>query len=262
MSARRILLAAMLVALPAPVLAQQPVSVMIVGLYHMNNPDRDMHDVHADDVLSPKRQAEIVAIDDALARFRPTQIDTEWPSDLVTQRYDAFQKGTLPPSHNEVVQLGFRLAHQTGASIHGVDVDGDFPYEPVDTFAKAHGQSQLLADADADVVKQVAMQQHLLDTGSISGVLRWMNDPADVSANNSFYGQMSKIGQGAQQPGADLLVAWYKRNAYICGNIVQLAKPGDHVVVLYGSGHAFLLRACISQTPGFVLVEPNDYLPR
>ena len=25
---------------------------------------------------------------------------------------------------------------------------------------------------------------------------------------------------------------------------------------------AFLLRACISQTPGFVLVEPNDYLPK
>jgi len=32
--------------------------------------------------------------------------------------------------------------------------------------------------------------------------------------------------------------------------------------VFYGSGHAFLLRQCIQETPGFVLVEPNDYLPQ
>ena len=63
-------------------------------------------------------------------------------------------------------------------------------------------------------------------------------------------------------PGADLLTAWYKRNAYICANIVQLAKPGDRVVVFYGSGHAFLLRQCVSGIPGFKLVEANDYLPK
>jgi hypothetical protein len=28
------------------------------------------------------------------------------------------------------------------------------------------------------------------------------------------------------------------------------------------SARRILLRACISQTPGFVLVEPNDYLPK
>ena len=33
-------------------------------------------------------------------------------------------------------------------------------------------------------------------------------------------------------------------------------------MVFYGSGHAFLLRQCVSETPGFRLVEPNDYLPR
>jgi hypothetical protein len=252
----------MLAALPAPVLAQQPVSVLIVGLYHMSNPGRDLHDVHADDVLAPKRQAELAAIDGALARFKPTQVDVEWSADDAAKYYAAFQKGSYASSHNEVVQLGFRLARQTAASVYGIDVDGDFPYEAVEAFAKAHGLAQLLADADADVVKQVQMQQHLLDTGSISDVLRWVNDPSRIAANNAFYGQMSKIGQGAQQPGADLLTAWYKRNAYICANIVQLAKPGDRVVVFYGSGHAFLLRACISQTPGFVLVEPNDYLPK
>jgi len=54
---------------------------------------------------------------------------------------------------------------------------------------------------------------------------------------------------------------WYKRNFLICANIIQLSKPGDRIVVLFGAGHAFLLRQCIGQTRGFKLVEPNDYLP-
>ena len=47
----------------------------------------------------------------------------------------------------------------------------------------------------------------------------------------------------------------------ICARMVQLAQPGDRIVVLYGSGHAFLLRQCAAQTPGFRLVEAGRYLP-
>jgi hypothetical protein len=42
---------------------------------------------------------------------------------------------------------------------------------------------------------------------------------------------------------------------------VQLAKPGGRIVVFYGSGHAFFLRQCVTEMPGFKLVEANDYLP-
>jgi len=100
----------------------------------------------------------------------------------------------------------------------------------------------------------------LLKTGTVSQVLRWLNDPNVAADNNAFYRSMLKIGGGAQQPGADLLAAWYKRNFYICANIVQLAKPGDRIVVFFGSGHEFLLRQCVSEMPNYKLVEPNDYL--
>jgi hypothetical protein len=40
------------------------------------------------------------------------------------------------------VQLGFRLAKAAGLqNVYGIDVDGDFPYDAVLDFAKAHGQS-------------------------------------------------------------------------------------------------------------------------
>jgi Family of unknown function (DUF5694) len=259
----RCFLAVLLAALPVAASAQSAVSVMVIGGYHMSNPGRDLHNVHADDVLAPKRQAEIAATVAALARFRPTQVDVEWPADLVTQRYDAYTKGTLAPSHNEVVQLGFRLAQASGASVHGVDVDGDFPYDAVQAYARAHGGDDVLASANADVqsLVQQQQQQDLLKTATVPQVLRWLNGPAMAREGNNFYRTMLKIGGAAEQPGADLLTAWHKRNFYICANIVQLAKPGDRVVVFYGSGHEFLLRQCVSEMPGYKLVEPNDYLP-
>jgi hypothetical protein len=32
-------------------------------------------------------------------------------------------------------------------------------------------------------------------------------------------------------------------------------------VIFFGAGHAFLLRQCVAETPGYKLVEANDYLP-
>jgi hypothetical protein len=253
----------MTLALPMAAQAAEPVSVMIVGVFHMSNPGRDLHDMHADDMLSPKRQSEIGAITDAFRKFHPTVIATEWPADVVIKRYGQYLAGTLAPSRNEVVQLGFRLAKAAGLkSVAGIDVDGDFPYETVDTYAKAHGMEKILAAANADVATFVDQQNALLANGTVAGVLRYMNDPAEITRGQDFYRTTLLIGGGTEQPGAELLTAWYSRNFKICANLVQLAKPGDHVVVFYGAGHAFLLRQCVSEMPGYKLIETNDYLPK
>lgn len=259
---RTILAAAALAALPVYASAAEPVSVMIVGDFHMSNPGRDLHNLQVDDVLAPKRQAEIEAIVGGLAGFKPTLVAVEWPADITDQRYDAYRKGALAPSHNEVVQLGFRLAKQAGlSSVAGIDVDGDFPYDAVQAYAGAHGMSDVLAEANAEVETFVKGQDAALRTGTAAGVLRFLNDPAAIAKGNAFYRLMLKVGGGTEQPGADLLTQWYRRNFLICANLVQRAKPGDHVVVFYGSGHSFLLRQCVSEMPGYRLVEPNDYLP-
>ena len=243
--------------------ADAPVEVMIVGTFHMGNPGHDLHNVQVADVLLPKYQAQIQAVVDSLAKFHPTMIDVEWDQATVDERWPKYADGTLPPSRNEVVQLGFRLAKTAHiAAIHGVDVDGDFPYEAVETYAKAHGQAAILEAAHVQIQAMVDKQTQTIVSGGISAALRYLNDPRFFAHANDFYRQTLRIGGGTTQPGADLLTAWYRRNFLICANIIQLAKPGDHIVVFYGSGHSFLLRQCIQETPGFRLVEANDYLPR
>jgi hypothetical protein len=240
----------------------KPVEVIIVGAFHMGNPGHDMHNVLVPNILAPKYQAQIAAVDDALARFKPTLVAAEWDAQTVAERYPEYLDGSLPPSHNEVVQLGFRLAKQTGASMHGIDVDGEFPYEPVQDYAKAHGETALLDAANGQTQTMVDTLTRLVNTKGVSPTLRYLNDPARLIGDNAFYRTMLKVGGGKDQPGADLLTAWYKRNFLICANLIQLAKPGDRMVVFYGAGHAFLLRQCVRETPGFKLIEPNAYLPR
>ncbi len=251
----------------APLLAHAadaPVEVMIVGNFHMSNPGKDLHNATVDDMLSTLRQAQIKSTVDGLAKFHPTMVDAEWDADTARERYAAYLKGTLAPSRNEVVQLGFRLAHQAGLdTVHGIDVDGEFPFEAVQTYAQAHGQSALLGEQGAAIDAFLKTQTDILNgKGGVAAALRYLNDPALIANGNAFYRTTLKIGGGMDQPGADLLTAWYRRNFLICANIIQLTKPGDRVVVFYGSGHAFLLRQCIAETPGFKLVEPNDYLPK
>jgi hypothetical protein len=255
----------LLVPLTSPSLAAAaaPVSVLIVGTFHMSNPGQDLHNLAADDMLAPKRQAEVTAVVDGLKRFRPTRVAVEWPAALVTERYAAYRSGALASSRNEVVQLGFRLAQASGlGTVEGIDVDGEFPDDAVEAYAKQHGQAPILAAANADIQASVDTMGRLLGCGQVGDVLRFLNDPARIASDNAFYRTTLRIGGADAQPGADLLTAWYRRNFLICAKLIEATAPGDRVVVFYGSGQAFPLRQCIAETPGLKLIEANDYLPK
>ncbi len=242
---------------------EPPVKVMIVGVFHMSNPGHDIHNLKADDVLAPGRQAEIEAVTSALAKFRPTKVAAEWSAEDTTGRYAKYLAGTLPPSSNEVVQLGSRLAKMAGLkTVSGIDADGDFPYLELKAYAKAHGQSGLLDAQDAVIEGFTQTLQRALSERGVSAALRTINDPERLKGDNAFYRGALRIGSGAAQPGVDLLTAWYKRNFLICANLIQLSQPGDRIVVFYGYGHTFLLRQCVAESPRFELVEPNELLPR
>lgn len=240
-----------------------PAEVMVVGVFHMSNPGRDLHNVQVADVLEAKPQAQIAAVTDALARFKPNRIGVEWPQDIVAERYKAYQAGTLAPSRNEVVQLGFRLARTAHAEgVYSLDADGDFPYQRVQNFAAGQGFQPLLDQLNANTQAMVDAQTRLLSEKGIGATLRWMNEPAQIQAGHAFYRSLLRVGKETDQPGVDLVTAWYRRNFQICANLLAIAKPGDRIVVFFGAGHAQLLRQCATETPGLKLVEPNDYLPR
>ena len=240
-----------------------PTKVMIVGTFHLDNPGRDVFNVQVDDVLSERRQAELARIATALARFAPTEVMVEWPEALTDERYASFRAGTLPPSRNEVVQLGFRLATLRELErVRGIDIEGEFPFEPVKAYASSHGLAPRLDAALAGAGKEVQELSQRVRKGSLGSVLRHMNAPSRALENHAFYVDMLRYGEGDTQPGARLVGAWYTRNLAICARLLQTLPVGGRAVVFFGEGHAHLLRQCVIEAPGVDLVEANDYLPK
>lgn len=242
--------------------ATEPARVVIVGTYHFSNPGQDQANVDSVDVSVPGRQAELQAVTDALAKFEPTLVGVEWPADDARTQYAQYLADTLPPSTNEVVQLGFRLAKQRDlAQVHGLDVPGDFPFEAVQTWAQANGKTDaldaLMTQAQAITGRITTLQA----THTIGGVLSEMNTPQAIDESASFYAEFLRYGSGEVQPGVALNAAWAQRNLGICARLLQALKPGDRAVVFYGQGHVHLLRQCVGVAPGVELVEANDFLP-
>ncbi|MEI6418928.1 MAG: DUF5694 domain-containing protein, partial [Sphingomonadales bacterium] len=70
------------------------------------------------------------------------------------------------------------------------------------------------------------------------------------------------VGDKYNQAGADLNAMWYLRNAKIFGKLMQVAKPGARVLVVYGGGHLFWLKHFARFAPGFRDVDVMPYLQR
>lgn len=259
----------------APGKVQVQVQVMVLGTYHFGNPGLDLHNAKVDDVMAPKRQAEITQVLQGLAGFKPTRVAVEVRADAepgyTLPAYRRFRDGQSAARRNEIDQIGYRLARELGhAEVYGIDVDGAFPFEPVQAFAATHGGGAVLQGALDELGARTKAFEARQATASIGQLLRWINTFEANREEASFYARLLAFGRGADQPGAALLASWSARNLGICARLVQVVQQGqptppaqaERVLVVYGSGHAALLRSCVQQMPGWQLVEPHTYLPR
>jgi hypothetical protein len=255
------------------IFAQSPtpasVQVMILGTYHFGNPGLDLHNMKSENVLTPARQKELEDIATRLAKFNPTKIAVEARSDrpdFSTEKFADFTPQELTTDPDERTQIAFRLAQRLShKSVYGIDEQSDtidyFPFGKVEAYAKAHNQADTLARMHEDIEKNIKAMEAAQKTTPIRLLLADINEPARVrSDHQKFYYGLLALGDQKDQPGADLNAAWYHRNAKIFAKLTQIARPGDRVLVVFGSGHAFWLRHLAQNTPGFTLVEPNDYL--
>ncbi len=252
-----------------PVPTPPPIQVMVLGTYHFGNPGQDLHNMKVESVLTPAKQAELANVAARLAKFNPTKIAIEALSDRVdygVKKFGEFTPEKLATNPDERVQIAFRLAHQLGQTIvYGIDEQSKtmdyFPFDKVDAYARTHGQADALTRLQENVERMVKEMEAAQKTTPIRLMLANENEPARILADHqNFYYGLLAFGDQKELPGAELNAAWYQRNAKIFAKLIQIARPGDRVIVAFGAGHAFWLRHFVRNTPGFELVEPNRYL--
>jgi hypothetical protein len=223
----------------------------------MNNPGRDIFNTKADDVLAPKRQAEIAELASVLARFRPTKIAVEAThgDSRIAARYADYLAGKHQLSRNEVEQLGYRLAKELGhKTVYAVDADGEFPYMRLVKFAKATGRSAELDSMNAEVGAMVKAQDEYLASHTILETLRYMNADDKVATSVGLYFRQAQLGEPWDWAGADLLSDWFRRNMRIYTNVTQLVEsPNERILVIYGAGHLGWLQFAFGSNPNIRL---------
>lgn len=242
--------------------------VMILGMYHMANPGMDTINRESDDVLSERRQAEILELVDRLARFTPDKVLLEAPygSPRTQERYAAYLEGDHELTRNEIDQVGYRLAQRLGhAKVYPVDYpmfqDGtalEF-YQAYHPESKDDGEDiraewDTLADADAQRQRSSTIAEYLSHLNSTD----WW--AFDLDGRYALQTSM-RYAQYDQYAGADLLTSWYKRNLRIVTNIHRSVDDDDErVLLMMGAGHNRILWDLVDTSPLLCRVDPRPLL--
>jgi hypothetical protein len=238
--------------------------VLVLGVYHMSNPGHDIFNMKADDVLAPKRQAEIAQLIEVLKRFHPTKIAVEgnFGDDHIPKRYAEYLAGKHELTRNEIEQIGFRLAKELGhKTVYPVDADGEFPYQHVVNYAKASGRSKEFDAMMAEWGDKVKAENAYLTSHTVLETLLSMNSDDRVTEDTVFYYRQAHFGEPWDWAGADLVSDWFRRNMRIYSNVVQLVdSPNERVLVIFGAGHLGWLQRDFASDPSFRLRKLADFV--
>jgi len=245
------------------------VQVMVLGTYHFANPGRDVIKQDFDDVLQPKRQAELDELLTRLASWTPDRIAVEWPfsaTDTVRARYARYLAHTLPPNRNEVVQIGFRLASRLGHdAVYPIDDDSFLDLnDSLKAVDQRRPEFKITRDSIVAVLQEEAGALNAwMRTTTIREHLSRLNSDEALHGGNSLgmFGGYLQAGEGQNYGGPQFLAQWYARNFNMVHNLTRMLRPEvRRILVVAGSGHVPPLRNLLDEAPQFCPVSPLSLL--
>ncbi|TAP22384.1 hypothetical protein KUL49_17325 [Alteromonas sp. KUL17] len=215
-----------------------------------------------------------MAIAEQIKTFSPTHIVVEHKfaeQKKFTEDYEAYlskRNAKLKQfPRNEVYQLGFRLAEKLGhSSIFAVDTWGRM-YSTVDQvlidkvkvaefgkYYKSNPDTELRYSSGKPLYKSQGIAAELLRLNSEKNIKK--------SLGNYLIGHFKFETEENEYFGADFETGrWFSRNLRIFRNIQRvLAKPGDRILMIFGSGHMNLLNVFFDACPEYEREHIGNYL--
>jgi uncharacterized protein YgfB (UPF0149 family) len=244
-----IVLLSLLGAIPALAKTEQqippPAKVLMLGLFHFDNPGFDAVKYTPIDVMQPKQQAYLQGLVKRIARFKPTKVLLEYPpskDEVFNERYSNFVAGKYELPKNEIYQLGFRIAKLSGhARVYGFDVHAP-AFED-----KLWGNLSAAPATDKKLMTLIETESKRLNVAhqkmSLKEILTMSNTSKEDLRNKGFYMLLNDVGANTGLfYGADSAANWWQRNLRMYAVVQTQASPGERVLVIAGSGHTAIQR--------------------
>ncbi|MBL8516016.1 MAG: hypothetical protein JNM76_03510 [Betaproteobacteria bacterium] len=222
-----------------------PAKVMLIGLWHFDNPGLGAVKFKSVDVMTPTEQAYLEGLAKRIAGFKPTRILLEYPVDrneVMNQRYQDWLADKFELRVNEIYQLGFRIAKEAGLKrVEGFDVrdvKGD------DSIWSHLMQDPVLSKEFAGMIADMSKRLNQMhQTMSVKALLKRNNHPDEDRENKSFYLWLNPVGaDAAPHMGSNAATQWWQRNFRMYALVQKAAQPGERVVVIAGQGHTAVMR--------------------
>lgn len=222
-----------------------PAKVLLLGLFHFDNPGLDAVKYKPVDVLRPDSQTYLLGLAERLARFAPTKVVLEFPEardETINRRYADYLAGQPDLPRNEIYQLGFRVARLAQLKrVHGFDVSA--PAQEVKLWAYLSQEPEANARLMALIDAESRRQQALHATKTLKEILVTSNTEEEDRRNKGFYMLLNSVAADNRLfHGADASAHWWHRNLRMYALVQRYATPGERVLVIAGSGHTALLR--------------------
>lgn len=249
--------------------------VLVLGTHHFKSEGLDEVNTDFGDALGDKRQSEIEAVLGMLMGFQPTIIALEFPStaeDTLNEFYKQYVADECDDSGKQFLrffqstegfQLGFRLAKRLSLTcIYAIDEMTVRPLEQLEEFAKKHGYDDFLEHREQSFAREEAKENLELPHRTLVQLLLECNSRECDRESSKDYVSLIRLSEDSNRPGVEQWVEWYRRNGLIFENLFRITRGrmGERILVIYGSGHGYILRDLVQSAPDFELVDAADYL--
>lgn len=237
--------------------------IMILGTFHMRYTP-DIFRVDLDDLLSAKRQNEIMEVVRQIERFAPTKVAFEVVKSedaLLNKEYQEYLEGKLELRVDEVHQLGFRLAanlnHNKVYAVDWMETVGNRGLGQVFEWAKEY-QSDLYESINE---KYRDNHQTEMEEKSVNELILTYNHAQFVSKEHEMYMAVARIGTNEDYIGIDWVRWWYQRNLIIYKNLADMIESSsDRILLIIGGAHIHLISQFLQESGLFDVVKATEYL--
>lgn len=249
---------------------EKPVSVAILGTYHMSGKKGGgLFEIEVDDVKSPRRQAEIKELVQRLIEYKPTKIliESAYGNEYYPRRYQTYlthlNEDSL--SRNEIEQVGFRLAEELG---HKTIYPFDFKkFLNTDILMEFMDQDTNFA---AEFKNWIVQARQFFDkvntnlkTKTIIEYLQFSNSQEAIEFHHQGHLELLRYGSGDNYAGADYNLDWYERNMKMFHNLTRISdfsNEDERILIIVGEAHVKILKNFIEDAPYYEYENILDYL--
>ncbi len=227
--------------------AKQPSELMLMGIFHFENPGLDKVKSKTINVMTEENQNYIIQLSEKISNFKPTMVLLEFNPDnteKVNKQYQEYLNGAFELPANEIYQIGFRVAKLSGIKhLESLD-ERSIQWQAEELFKYLETK-----DLEANAEFQAIINEVTASTNenhkklSLKQLLQLNNDESYDQMNKNIYLATNSVGVAdGSFYGADSSASWWHRNFRVYAKIQHHAKSNTKIFALAGQGHTAILK--------------------